>query len=57
LMVPLGERDMHAAYLEAVSVGGLFCLDGEGPLALARPISSFISKPKKFVRSVVDNFK
>jgi hypothetical protein len=56
-MVPLGERDMHAAYLEAVSVGGLFCLDGEGPLALARPISSFISKPKKFVRSVVDNFK
>jgi hypothetical protein len=48
---------------EAVSVGGLFCFDGErlkanvaiNPLALARPISSFISKPKKFVRSVVDN--
>jgi hypothetical protein len=27
------------------------------PLALARPISSFMSKLKNFVRPVVDNFK
>jgi hypothetical protein len=63
-MVPLGERDMHAPYLmRPLRLAASFVstekrLKGNAaidPLALARPISSFISKLKKFVRSVVDN--